>query len=143
MRKGVPARQPRRSRCFNQLPGASCAHPLEVQKTDPEFRGDTRYFNVTLKVEPYGLGAELAYSWAPKKNVVICPYPNGVTLKVSQASHILPNGTELPGGEITKNIHEPTTARGGSFEYILTSSPVKSWYLVVRGRFIHPPWAHG
>jgi hypothetical protein len=134
-----------RSRCFSQLPGASCAHPLEVQKTNPNFRGDTRYFTVKLEDEPDGEGTLLSYEWAPKSNVAICPYPNGAVFKVSLFDPKL-KCQKLGGEEIcsheynTKNIPERTSSHGGSFMYVMPQG--MSWYLDVKGYFIHPPWEH-
>jgi hypothetical protein len=107
-----------RAKCFNQLPGASCAHPLEVQKTSPNYRGDTHYFNVSLKDEADGENALLTYEWEPKRNVAICPYPNGAVFKVSllaQREHCQRiHGEEICGDEYdTKNIPEHTSRNGG------------------------------
>jgi streptogramin lyase len=134
-----------RSQCFNQLPGASCAHPLEVQKTYPNYRGDTKDFTVSLTQEPDGDETVLlSYKYAPKKNVAICPH--GAVFKVSllsQTEHCerTPKGEEVCSEEYdTKNIPEPATKAGGGFTYEMTGQPVKSWYLAVTGYFVHPPW---
>jgi hypothetical protein len=134
-----------RKRCFNQLPGASCAHPLEAEKAGPTTRGAHRYFKLTFHEEPDGAETALQrYTYAPIKNVGICPH--GATYKVSltgreHCGQI--NGEEICSSEYdTKNIPEPTTRAGGEFEYIMTGQPVKSWHLVVKGYFIHPPWEH-
>jgi hypothetical protein len=139
---------PARSKCFNHLPGASCSHPLEVQKTNPASRGATRYIGVNLREEPDGEGALQEWSWRPKmKNVAICP--NGVVFKVSLLSqdvhcHKIAHGEEYCSSEYdTHNIREHTGPRGGGFRYHMTTAPVKSWFLVVRGYFIHPPWGRG
>ncbi len=134
-----------RAKCFSQLPGASCAHPLEVQKTSPNYRGDTRSFNVTLKDEPDGANALLTYEWEPKKNVAICPYPTGAVFRVSllsQREHCQRiHGQEVCSGEYdTTTIPERTSRSGGRFMYEMPGNPVRSWYLVVRGYFIHPRW---
>jgi hypothetical protein len=130
-----------RAACFNRLPGSSCAHPLEVQKTDPNYRGDTKDFKVSLYQEPGDEEAREIYEYHPKPNVAICPYPIGAVFKVSLIYHQLPNGEWQGGPEYdTKNIPEPTTRHGGGFEYIITDHPIVSWYLVVKGYFIHPPW---
>jgi hypothetical protein len=129
-----------RERCFKQLPGASCAHPLEVQKTFPNYRGDTKDFTVSLKNEPnHGNTFEVIYNYKPNKGVAICPH--GAVFKVSLQYRRLPNGTEeqAPAGYEEQDIPEPTTRNGGEFSYQLTVYPVKSWYLAVRGYYIHPP----
>ena len=131
-----------RSRCFSQLPGASCAHPLEAQKAGNTTRGEHRYFKLTFSEEAEGESAWLFYSWKPKNpNVAICPYPNGVVFKVSVLYVTLPNGETRTREHDIKTIHEHTTARGGEFKYHLISPPVKSYFLVVKGYYIHPPWA--
>ena len=133
-----------RAACFNQLPGSSCAHPLEVQKTDPNYRGDIKDFNVSLYQEPGDEEAREIYEYHPKPNVAICPYPMGAVFKVSLIYRQLPNGWWEQVHEYdTKNIPEPTTRHGGGFEYIVTNHPIISWYLVVKGYFIHPPWERG
>ena len=135
-----------RASCFNQLPGANCAHPLEAQKTLPGYRGETKYFTVELNDDTNDPAPEentLTYEWWPKKNVAICPYPTGIVFKVSLIYRELPNGWQEQVPEYdTKNIPEHTTAHGGSFHYIIASNPIPSWFLVVKGYFIHPPWAH-
>jgi hypothetical protein len=141
-----------RSRCFSQLPGASCAHPLEAQKAGRTTRGEHRYFKLAFHEETQGegtsrYGAEQYYSYAPIKNVAICPH--GVVYKVSLLSsrehcERTPKGEEYCSSEYgTKNIAEPSTARGGHFHYYMTAVPIKSWYLVVKGYYIHPPWGSG
>jgi hypothetical protein len=130
-----------RERCFNQLPGVNCAHPLELQTAGPTHRGDTRDFTVKLEEERDGEGALLSYSWKPNKNVAICP--NGVVFKVSLLYLKLPNGETRAREHDTKNIPERTTKYGGQFMYVMPGQPVRSWYLVIRGYYIHPPWEHG
>jgi hypothetical protein len=133
-----------RQRCFEQLPGSSCAHPLEVQKTDPNYRGDTKDFNVSLYMEPGDEEARAIYEYHPKPNVAICPYPMGAVFKVSFIYRQLPNGWWEQVREYdTKNIPEPTTRHGGGFEYIVNNHPVTSWYLVIKGYFVHSPWEAG
>jgi hypothetical protein len=125
-------------RCFRERPGTSCAHPLEVQKTFPNYRGDTKDFKVTLQqklVAPETV--LLSYRYAPKKNVAICPH--GVVFRVSLMYVTLPNGETRTQEHDLKNIPEPSTRNGGEFTYTMTGQPVKSWYLVVRGYYIHPP----
>jgi hypothetical protein len=133
-----------RAQCFNQLPGANCAHPLEVQKAGPTTRGASRYFKLTFNEEPDGEGALQYYSWAPKQNVAICPYPSGAVYKVSLLYLTLPNGETLDREHDIHNYPEHTSASGGEFSFIMSAEPVKSWYLVVKGYFIHPLWQrHG
>jgi len=122
-----------RASCFNQLLGSSCSHPLQVEKTQPGYRGDTKYFNVELNEDDGFEEAILTYEWSPKKNVAICPYPIGAVFKVSLIYHQLPNGEWQGGREYdTKNIPEHTTAHGGSFQYTITNHPILSWFLVVK-----------
>ena len=133
-----------RAACFNRLPGSSCAHPLEVQKTDPNYRGDTKDFKLSLYMEPGDEEARAIYEYHPKPNVAICPYPMGAVFKVSLIYRELPNGWSEPVPEYnTKNIPEPTTRHGGGFEYIVTNHPVTSWYLVIKGYYVRPPWEQG
>ena len=133
-----------RQRCFNQLPGASCAHPLEAQKAGNTTRGEHRYFKLAFHEETRGegtpqYGTEEYYSYAPSmKNVAICPH--GVVYKVSLLYVTLPNGETRTREHDTKTIVEPTTAHGGHFHYYMTAVPIKSGYLVVKGYYIHPPW---
>jgi hypothetical protein len=136
-----------RARCFNQLPGANCAHPLEAQKAGSTNRGDTRDLTVTFSEEVEGQESVWQfYSWKPKnRNVAICPYPNGVVYKVSLLSTRSRcqriHGEEICSSEYdTKTIPEHTTRSGGEFKYHLITTPPKSWYLVVKGYYIHPPW---
>jgi hypothetical protein len=76
-----------RHRCFSQLPGASCAHPLEAQTAGPTHRGDTHDLTVTDNEKPEGENVWQSWSWKPKnRNVAICPYPNGVVYRVSLLS---------------------------------------------------------
>jgi hypothetical protein len=73
-----------RQQCFNQLPGANCAHPLEAQKAGNTNRGDTHDLKITYSEEAEGENDWQYYSWKPKNsNVAICPYPNGAVYKVS------------------------------------------------------------
>jgi hypothetical protein len=136
-----------RQRCFSQLPGASCAHPLEAQKAGNTTRGEHRYFKLAFHEEAQKegtpqYGTEQYYSYAPSmKNVAICPH--GVVYKVSLLYVTLPNGETRTREHDTKTIIEPTTAGGGHFHYYMTAVPIKSWYLVVKGYYIHPPWEHG
>jgi hypothetical protein len=143
-----------RSACFNELPGSSCKHPLEVQKAGPTTRGNARYFNLGFSEETQNLGApnygaEQHYSYGPRSNVAICPYPMGAVYKVSlfsETNHCqrTPAGEEVCSHEYdTRNYPEPTTASGGHFHYYMTAVPMKSYYLVVKGYFIHPPWGRG
>jgi hypothetical protein len=137
---------PARTKCIHSLPGSSCTHPLEAEKTEGYYRKDTGDFTVTLKEtgEP-GEMATQYWSWAPKPGVAICPYPNGAVYKVSLLSEREQCG-QVHGEEVcsheydTKNLPEPTTAQGGHFTYLMTDKPIKSWYLLVRGYYIHPPW---
>lgn len=133
-----------RQRCFNQLPGANCAHPLEAQKAGNTTRGEHRYFKLTFNEQvdaTVNTGATQYYSYAPIRNVAICPH--GVVYKVSLLYVTLPNGETRTREHDTKNIPEPTTARGGHFHYYMTDVPIKSWYLVIKGYYIHPPWGSG
>jgi hypothetical protein len=134
-----------RSQCFNQLPGASCAHPLEAQKAAQTTRGESQYFKLTYREETKGrgtpqYGGEEYYSYAPKQNVRMCPYPIGVVYKVSLLYVTLPNGEIRTREHDTHTLPEPVTPSGGHFHYYLTAVPIKSAYLVVKGYFIHPPW---
>jgi hypothetical protein len=136
-----------RQSCFNQLPGSSCAHPLEAEKAGPKTRGAGRYFKLTYQEEAAGFETiRQTYGYAPKQNVGICP--NGAVYKVSlEGSHEhceqTPQGEEYCSTEYdTKNLPEPTTRGGGEFTYVMTNQPPKSWHLVVKGYFIHPPWQH-
>jgi hypothetical protein len=134
-------------RCFKQPPGSSCAHPLEVQKAGETTRGDAKDFTTTFHEEAVGgvnVAAEQYYSWAPKKGIAMCPYPNGVVYKVSLTTNeeFCENihGKKYCATEYdTKNIPEHTGPTGSSFEYYLTDQPLKSFYLAVRGYYIHPP----
>jgi hypothetical protein len=135
-----------RQRCFSQLPGANCAHPLEAQKAGNTTRGEHRYFKLAFHEETRGegtpqYGTEQYYSYAGIKNVAICPH--GAVYKVSLLYVTLPNGETRVREHDTKTIVEPTTASGGHFHYYMTAVPIKSWYLVVKGYYIHPPWEHG
>lgn len=138
-----------RTRCFNQLPGASCAHPLEAQTAGSTHRGATRYLTVTDNEEAEGSNTWQFWSWKPKnKNVAICPYPNGVVYRVSllaDRTHCQRiHGEEICSSEYgTKIMHEHTTAKGGEFKYYLIAPPIKSFYLAVKGYYIHPPWGSG
>lgn len=127
-----------RQRCFSKLPGASCAHPLEAQKAEQTTRGAHRYFKLTYRGERDGNGLLETYTYAPVKNVAICPH--GVTYKVSLLYLKLPNGEIRAREYDTKNIPEPTTRSGGEFMYIMPEQPVMSSYLVIKGYFIHPSW---
>jgi hypothetical protein len=138
-----------RSRCFNQLPGANCAHPLEAQTAGPTHRGDTRDLTVTDNEEPEGENVWQFWSWKPKnKNVAICPYPNGVVYRVSllwDRTHCQRiHGEEICSSEYdTKTMREHTTRFSGEFKYHLThvaGAPRKGFYLAVKGYYIHPPW---
>jgi hypothetical protein len=131
-----------RQSCFNQLPGASCTHPLEAQKARPTTRGAHRYFKLTFREERDGEGSLQTYTYAPINNVAICPH--GVVYKVSLLYLTLPNGETRTREYDTKNIPEPTTKAGGEFTYEMPGQPVMSFYLVIKGYFIHPPWLrHG
>jgi hypothetical protein len=135
-----------RSRCFNQLPGANCSYPLEAQTAGSTHRGDTRDLVVTDNEEPEGSNVWQSWSWRPKnKNVAICPYPNGVVYRVSLLSDRTHcqriHGEEICSSEYdTKTMHEHTTRFGGEFTYHLIAPPIKSFYLAVKGYYIHPPW---
>jgi hypothetical protein len=142
-----------RERCFNQLPGASCAHPLEAEKAGPTTRGEHWHFKLGFneEVEARGTsqyGVQQHYSYAPVPNVRMCPYPTGAVFKVSlvsQNEHCGPNakGQEECSSEYdTHNYPEPVTASGGHFHFYITNVPLKSWHLVVKGYYIHPPWEH-
>jgi len=129
-----------RTRCFNQLPGANCAHPLEAEKAGNTTRGDHRYFKLTFKEERDGEGTLQTYTYAPVQNVAICPH--GVVYKVSLLDLVLPNGEIRTREHDTKNISEPTTRAGGEFMYEMPGQPVMSYFLMIKGYFIHPPWQH-
>jgi len=127
-----------RARCFSQLPGASCAYPLVAEKVGPTTRGAHRYFKLTFQEEQDGEGALQTYTYAPLKNVAICP--GGAVYLVSELYLTLPNGEVRTREHNTKTIPEPTTRNGGEFEYVMPQQPVMSYHLVVKGYFIHPPW---
>jgi len=143
----------RRVKCFSQLPGVNCKHPLIAEKAGLTTRGEFHYyFKLKFREETRGqgtaqYGSEQYYSYAPaNKNIAICPYPGGAVYKVSlQAQKVhcgRIHGEEICSSEYgTKNIPEPTTSTGGHFHYYMTAVPIKSWHLVVKGYFIHPPWA--
>lgn len=135
-----------RAECFSRLPGASCAHPLEAQKAHATTRGEHQYFKLTYSGESdeNGVYEHYAYSVA-NKNLAMC----GATFKVSRLSQeticrkIVSNGhpaMECSSEYDTKNIQEPVNAHGGSFDYYLSKEPSKVAYLVVKARFVHPPW---
>jgi hypothetical protein len=138
-----------RTRCFAQLPGADCGHPLIAEKASATTRGEHQYFKLGFNVEPDGGGGLQHYSYRPASpNVAICPH--GVVYKVSllrdenhcELRHHHGHAEEYCSVEYnTKSIPEPSGAGGGSFTYYLTSEPHRSAYLVIKGYFIHPPWA--
>jgi hypothetical protein len=139
-----------RERCFNQLPGANCAHPLEAQAVGTTHRGDTRDFTVVDTEDPEAPNNVWQYwSWKPKnKNVAICPYPNGVVFKVSLTSDKTHcqriHGEEICSSEYdTQNIPEHTSRSGGEFKYHLIDTSKRGGYLAVKGYYIRPPWGHG
>ncbi len=129
-------------------PGSSCSHPLEVQKSYPYAVGDVHDIAVRFSEESNGesevqkQGAIQHWSWAPKlKDVAICPYPSGVVYKESLMYERLPSGMFTEAHELdVKNIPVHTTPRGGRFTWPMLTTPVKRWYLVVKGYFIRPPW---
>jgi hypothetical protein len=139
-----------RTRCFSQLPGASCAHPLVAEKAGDTTRGEHRYFRLGFREDSYSGGVELHYSYAPATpNVAMCPYPVGAVYKdslYSQETHcqsIHRNGhvEEYCSSEYdTHNHPEPVGRSGGSFTFDLKYPRIG--YLEVKGYFIHPPWAH-
>lgn len=140
-----------RQRCFDQLPGASCAHPLEAQKAGATTRGQSRYFKLKYSevIKGNGLpqgGSEQHYSYAPIANVQMCPYPIGAVYKVSLLSEEEICGPNAKGEKEcnveydTHNHPEPVHPNGGLFSYYMTNVPLKSWYLVIKGYYIHPPW---
>jgi hypothetical protein len=141
----------KRTECFNQLPGSSCAHPLIAEKAGATTRGESRYFKLGFKEITEGqgtpqYGGEQYYSYAPITNVGICPH--GATYYVSLLSeeelcHTTAQGEKFCSDEYdTHSYPEPTTVNGGHFHFYMTEEPLKSWYLVVKGYFIHPPWEH-
>lgn len=132
-----------RTRCFNQLPGANCAHPLIAEKAEETTRGAHRYFKITFQGEQDGEGGLATYTYAPVKNVGICPH--GVVYKLSMTGREhcerKPTGEEYCSTEYgIKTISEPTTRTGGEFRAEVP--PHMFGYLVVKGYFIHPPWTH-
>jgi hypothetical protein len=140
-----------RAGCFSQLPGASCAHPLEAQMADNTVRGEHRYFRLGFHGDPYfgpPQGDELHYSYAPaSRNVAMCPYPTGAVYTDSLESDTehcegrRHNGhvEEYCGSEYDiRTYPEPVRRSGGSFTFDLKAP--RSGYLVVKGYFIHPPW---
>lgn len=138
-----------RAACFSQLPGASCAHPLEAEKAHNTTRGEHQYFKLDYRGESDEYGVSEHYSYkVVGKNLAMCPH--GAILMVSRLSQelrckkIVRNGhpTEECSSEYaTKSLAEPVNAHGGSFEYYLSSEPIKVAHLVVKARFVHPPWA--
>jgi hypothetical protein len=134
-----------RSRCFDQVPGANCSHPLEVEKTNPNTRGaDQRYISVTLKevADPHLIEQALQYwSWKPKtSNVAICPFPIGAVYKTALLYRPLPNGEVEVEEYDFHNLPLHTTAAGGSWVHRDYAQPVTSFYLAVRGYFTRQPW---
>lgn len=143
-----------RAHCFNQLPGATCAHPLEVQKAHETTRGDRKDISVTFSYSRYGetsslyTGLEETYAWhTTSRNVAICPYPGGVVLRVSllsdeeicglNAHHQYECHVEYD----TKLRHYHSGLHGGEFTYDLKPSPkLHSGYLSIKAYYIHPPW---
>jgi hypothetical protein len=134
-----------RAKCFSELPGANCKHPLQMEQAGDTSRGESRYFTVSSK----GENGDEFYTWAPKKNVAICPFPNGVAYKVSRLAdkvhceRIRRNGhfEEYCSSQYaTKNIPVDTGKRGGEFSYSLPDQPQMTAYLVIKGYFINPPW---
>ncbi|HTZ87118.1 MAG TPA: hypothetical protein VMB05_10660 [Solirubrobacteraceae bacterium] len=139
-----------RARCFAQLPGADCDHPLIAEKAGDTTRGEHQYFRLSYHGEGPGDGSvEESYSYRPASpNVAICPH--GVVFKVSllrdenhcELRHHDGHAEEYCSVEYdTKSIPEPSSPRGGSFSYYLTGEPRKTAYLEIKGYFIHPPWA--
>jgi hypothetical protein len=141
-----------RARCFSTLPGSSCAHPLVAEKADDTTRGEHQYFRLGFSADgSYGppREVELHYSYAPAtSNVAMCPYPIGAVYKDSllytetHCETVQRNGhaeKECQSEYDTHNHPEPVTRSGGSFTFDL--EPPRTGYLVVRGYFIHPPWA--
>jgi hypothetical protein len=118
-----------RERCFNQLPGSSCKHPLEVTKNNPYLVGDTKYLFVGLTITHDAdlHGATQHWTWKTKGgNVAPCPYPKGVALRIFR------------GEELVEEI--PQSVRSGHLDHHVTE--VFDASLTLRGYFIHPPWKH-
>lgn len=129
-----------RAQCFNHLPGASCAHPLEAQKAGDTTRGEHRYFKFRFEEERRGETVLEHYAYAPAKNVAICPH--GAIYNTAQMYLTLPNGEVRSREHDARRFFEPTTRTGGEFSYVLSVQPVMDAYLIVKGYFIHPPWGH-
>jgi hypothetical protein len=130
-----------RARCFSQLPGASCAYPLEAQKTHPGYRGDTSAFNAALREEPFSGGAEVTLTVRTKPNIELCPYPDGVIYHVAEDYVKLPSGQEVPQEHNVRNIPLHFSPHGGTYTRTLTAAPVTTWYFIIHGRYVRPPWA--
>ena len=126
-------------RCFSEPPGSSCAHPLEVQKAGDTYRGDRSYFKVRFVVEPGGVDSRQTYSWAVQPGVAICPH--GITYHVARLGEVACQRIErekVCTDEFDrKTIPVETGSRRGSFTYDLPSQPLLSYYLVIRGYFVH------
>jgi hypothetical protein len=123
-----------RTKCFNQLPGSSCAHPLEIRGSSFS-RGDTKYLKASQKQKSFedGDGATVHMTWGTKsKNVAICPYPRGAVLRLF---HYVGGGVETG----VETIPEHTSPRGGVLTYEASSEEFKDYILMVRGYLIHPP----
>jgi hypothetical protein len=138
-----------RAVCFSQLPGANCAHPLEAEKAHSTTRGEHKYFKLGYRGESDENGVTETYSYqVVGKNLAMCPH--GAIFKVSRYADepvcrkIVRHGhsvLDCTSEYATKNLQEPSDAHGGSFTYYLTNEPLKIAFLVVKARFIHPPWA--
>ena len=143
-----------RARCFDELPGANCAHPLEVQKAAETTRGDHRDIPVTFSYSNYGeaignyTGQEQTYAWhTANRNIAICPYPEGVIYRVSLLSeHAICGLNEHHQEECrveyaTIRFHYHSGLHRGEFTYDLKpSTQLKSFYLAIKAYYIHPPW---
>lgn len=142
-----------RASCFAQLPGANCAHPLEVQKAHETTRGDHRDISVTYSYSRYeapglSVGLEETYAWhTTSRNVAICPYPDGVVLRETllsneeicglNAHHQYECNVEYGA----KLYHYRSGLHRGEFTHDRKpSTQEKSGYLAIKAYYIHPPW---
>jgi hypothetical protein len=109
-------------------------------------RGDRKAIRTSANESFDGTTLFQEYEWEAQKNVGICPYPEGavynVALLLSREHCGVVNGQERCSIEgDTHSYPEHTTKHGGSFEFNLIPQPPKSYCLVVKGYYLHPPWA--
>jgi hypothetical protein len=154
--KKFPKDSSGRARCFDQLPGANCTHPLVVEKAHETNRGDHRDIGVTWAYTLYGetnalrTGLREVYSWyTTTRNVAICPYPEGVVYSVSKLldesicryndKHEYSCTSEVD----TKLTHYHSGPHEGFVNIDTKPIPVaesQSEHLTIKAYYIHPPW---